>query len=106
MMHAAIKTVAARRTRPVALGLAILFLAVPSSAQVLRDPPTPFGPLVYDNSFPDPASAGVSNGLKNIPLRNEPGWYVKFGGSLRERFESFANSAFGFRAAGGVRSED
>jgi hypothetical protein len=85
---------------------AALSLAAPSTAQVLRDPPTPFGPLVYDNSFPDPAAAGVSQGLKKIPLDGDPDWYVNFGGSLRERFESFSNSAFGFRGAGGVPSED
>jgi hypothetical protein len=86
--------------------IAALSLAAPSTAQVLRDPPTPFGPLVYENSFPDPAAAGVSQGLKNIPLGGDPDWYVNFGGSLRERFEGFSNSAFGFPGAGGVPSED
>ena len=86
--------------------IAALSLAAPSTAQVLRDPPTPFGPLVYEDSFPDPAAAGVSQGLKDIPLGGDPDWYVNFGGSLRERFESFSNSAFGFRDAGGVPSED
>ncbi len=81
-------------------------LAAPASAQVLRDPPTPFGPLVYDNTFSNPAADGVSGGLKNIPLGSDPDWYVNLGGSLRERFESFSNSVFGFRSAGGVPNEN
>jgi hypothetical protein len=85
--------------------IAAWLLAAPSTAQVLRDPPTPFGPLVYENSFPDPAAAGVSQGLKNTPFGDDPDWYVNLGGSLRERFESFSNAAFGFREAGGVPSE-
>jgi hypothetical protein len=44
--------------------------------------------------------------LKYIALGDDPDWYVNLGGSLRERFESFSNSAFGFRAAGGVASEN
>jgi hypothetical protein len=95
-----------RKASLAAFAVAAWLVAAPSSAQVLRDPPTPFGPLVYENSFPDPAAAGVSAGLKNIPLGGDPDWYVNFGGSLRERFESFSNSAFGFRGAGGVQSED
>jgi Alginate export len=79
----------------------------PAAAQVLRDPPTPFGPLVYDNKFTDATlPASISDALKNIPLGSNPGWYVNLGGSLRERVESFSNSAFGFRGAGGVPSED
>jgi hypothetical protein len=97
---------ACRRAWLAAFGLVALSVAAPSSAQVLRDPPTAFGPLVYNNTFPDPAAAGISSGLKDIPLGSEPGWYVNFGGSLRERFESFGNAAFGFRQAGGVPSED
>jgi hypothetical protein len=73
-------------------------------AQVLRDPPTPFGPLVYDNQFkPSEESAGISEDLKNIPI--VAGSYVNVGGSVRERFESFSNSEFGFADAGGVSSE-
>src|SRR5271170_352398 len=86
--------------------IAAVSLAGPSTAQVLRDPPTPFGPLVYEDSFPDPSAAGVSQGLKNIPLGDDQDWYVNLGGSLRERFESFSNSAFGFHGAGGAPSED
>jgi hypothetical protein len=63
--------------------------------------------LVYDDEFTDPSAlTGISNGLKNIPLGSVRGWYVNLGGSLRERFESFSNSAFGFPQAGGVRHED
>jgi alginate export protein len=85
-------------------GLAVMCITQPALAQALRDPPTPFGPLVYDNKFTSPT--GISDTLKNIPLGNNPGWYVNLGGSLRERFESFSNSTFGFRGAGGVPSED
>jgi hypothetical protein len=75
---------------------------VNAAAQVLRDPPTPFGPLVYGDQFTDPAAlTGISDGLKNIPMGTIPGWYINLGGSLRERFESFANAAFDFGAAGG-----
>lgn len=100
-----------RTTVPPALlcvlfGLVALLSVTPVSAQVLRDPPTPYGPLVYNDTFPDPATAGVSSGLKDIPLGSDPDWYVNLGGSLRERFESFANSVFDFRASGGVPSED
>jgi len=88
------------------LSWAALCFAGSSAAQVLQDPPTPFGPLVYDDQFTDPSKPpGVSASLKNIPLGSHPGWYVNFGGSLRERFESFSNSAFGFPQAGGVPAE-
>jgi Alginate export len=107
MIHAEIETKRpSRRVSLAAIALGASLLAAPSTAQVLRDPPTPFGPLVYQNTFPDSAAAGVSQGLKNIPLGGDPDWYVNLGGSLRERFESFSNAAFGFRAAGGVPSED
>jgi hypothetical protein len=91
----------------VMFGLAVMCITQPALAQVLRDPPTPFGPLVYDNNFTGATTtAGISDALKNIPLADNPGWYVNLGGSLRERFESFSNSVFGFRGAGGVPSED
>jgi len=94
-------------TRFVAFGLASLCFSSLVQGQVLRDPPTPFGPLVYDNEFTTPAElTGLSDGLKNIPLGSAPGWYVNFGGSLRERFESFSNSEFGFSSDGGVKNED
>jgi hypothetical protein len=89
------------------LALVLVCLARSASAQVLRDPPTPFGPLVYDDEFTQPAAlTGISDGLKNIPLGSLPGWYVNLGGSLRERFESFSNAAFDVRGAGGVPNED
>jgi hypothetical protein len=87
MSHSAIENALARRSWFIAFGLAVLSFTAPSSAQVLRDPPTPYGPLVYNDSFPDPAAAGVSSGLKDIPLLDEPDWYVNFGGSLRDLFE-------------------
>jgi hypothetical protein len=94
-----------RKVSFAALAGAAWLLTAPSAAQVLRDPPTPFGPLVYENSFRDPSAAGLSQGLK-IPFGRDPDWYVNFGGSLRERLESFSNAAFGFRGAGGVPRED
>ena len=101
------RRVAGRLDRLPAFGLALFCFTAPAMAQVLRNPPTPFGPLVYDDEFKDPASStGVSNGLKNLPLDSSLGWYVNLGGSLRERFESLSNSAFGFRGPGGVPSED
>jgi hypothetical protein len=90
-----------------ACGLLAFCLARTAVAQVLRDPPTPFGPLVYNDEFFDPSAlTGISDGLKNVQLGDMPGWYVNLGGSLRERVESFSNSVFGFRQAGGVRNED
>jgi hypothetical protein len=47
-----------------AFAVAAWLLATPATAQVLRDPPAPFGPLVCENSFADAAAAGVSEGLK------------------------------------------
>lgn len=93
--------------RPATFGLVLLCLVRPAGAQVLRDPPTPFGPLVYDDTFTAPGTlTGISEGLKNIPFGDTPGWYVNFGGSLRERVETFSSAAFGFRGAGGVSNED
>jgi Alginate export len=99
--------VAGQFARVAACSLVVACLTRAAAAQVLRDPPTPFGPLVYNDEFTDPSAlTGVSNGLKNIPLGSAPGWYVNLGGSLRERFESFSNSPFGFRGAGGVPNEN
>ena len=101
------RTVASRFALAAACSLLAFCLTRTAAAQVLRDPPTPFGPLVYDDEFTDPSAlTGISNGLKNLSLADIPGWYVNLGGSLRERFESFSNSAFGFPAAGGVAAED
>jgi hypothetical protein len=89
-----------------ALAILVSIFAGHAAAQVLRDPPTPYGPLVYDDTFTDPlAPMGIADGLKNIPLGNTPGWYVNFGGSLRERAEDFSNSAFGVKGAGGTSGE-
>jgi len=87
-------------------GALIAAAATAASAQVVRDPPTPFGPLRYTDDFQDPASlTGVLDDLKNIPIGGAPDFYVNFGGSLRERFESFSEPAFGFRDAGGSSGE-
>lgn len=82
-------------------------LASAVHAQVVHDPPTPFGPLRYTDDFRDPASlTGVLDDLKGIPLGPAPDFYLDIGGSLRERFESFSEPAFGFRQAGGSGSEN
>jgi hypothetical protein len=89
-----------------ALGLLSLCLTLQGQAQVVRDPPTPFGPLRYDDDFRDPTNlTGVLDGLKNIPLGSAPDFYLDVGGSLRERFESLSEPAFGFRDAGGSSGE-
>jgi hypothetical protein len=76
-------------------------------AQVVHDPPTPFGPLRYADDFRDPASlTGVLDDLKGIPLGPAPDFYLDIGGSLRERFESINEPAFGLRQAGGPGSEN
>jgi Alginate export len=95
-----------RLAGPWAAGLALPFIAA-AQAQVVRDPPTPFGPLRYEDDFRDPAKlTGVLDDLKGIPLGSDPDFYLDVGGSLRERFESFNEPAFGFRAAGGSGSEN
>jgi hypothetical protein len=97
----------ARLGQLVEFGLTLICFTMPVMAQVLQNSPTPFGPLVYQDLFSSPSSsAGISDGLKNIPLGNTQGWYANFGGSLRERFESFSNFGFGLRGAGGVPRED
>ena len=84
---------------------AVLFARF-GQTQVLRDPSTAFGPLVYDNDFAHaPGPIGVSEGPKNIPMGEPPGWFFNLGGSLRERYESFSNAVFDFGQAGGVPSE-
>ena len=89
-----------------AAALLLPLVAGTAQAQVVRDPPTPFGPLRYDDDFRDPATLmGVLDDLKNIPLGSDPTYYMDFGGSLRERFESFNEPVFGFRQAGGSGSE-
>jgi len=86
--------------------VAIGFATAPAAAQVLSAPPTPFGPLVYNDQFTDPAAlTGIADGLKDIPLGHGGDWYVNFGGSLRERFEGFSNSAFDIGGVGGVPGE-
>jgi hypothetical protein len=56
--------------------IAALFLTQFGEAQVLRDPPTPFGPLVYASDFThSPGPIGVSEELKNLPLGEAPGWF-------------------------------
>jgi hypothetical protein len=77
-----------------------------AQAQVVQDPPTPFGPLRYEDDFSDPAHlTGVLDALKGIPLGAAPDFYLDLGGSLRERFESFSEPVFGFRDAGGSGGE-
>ncbi len=113
MFHVSVQRVGHRRLLAIRgwlkrglFGSAIACFSHSAAAQVLRDPPTPFGPLVYDNTFIRSSTPiGVSEGLKNIPLDDSAGWLLNLGGSLRERCESFSNSAFDFGDTGGVSGE-
>lgn len=71
-----------------------LFIPLTCTAQVLRDPPTPFGPLRYDD--PTQISDGVSTGLKDIALGEDPADELSIGGSVRERVESWAHPFVGY----------
>jgi hypothetical protein len=63
-------------------GLTTSFFVGHAGAQVLRDPPTQSGPPHYDDSFTEPVTiAGVSIGLRDIPLGDDPDWFVDLGGS-------------------------
>jgi hypothetical protein len=63
-------------------GVTTSFLVGHAGAQVLRDPPTQSGPPHYDDSFTEPVTiAGVSIGLRDIPLGDDPDWFVDLGGS-------------------------
>lgn len=69
-----------------------LLAPLPCTAQVLWDPPTPFGPLRYDD--PVEITEGVSTALKDIGFGD--GDEVSIGGSVRERVESWEHPFVGY----------
>jgi Alginate export len=64
------------------------------TAQVLRDPPTPFGPLRYDD--PAEITTGVSVGLKDFRFGDDLTDELSVGGSVRERVESWQHPFVGY----------
>ena len=81
--------------------IALLLFVIPVrvAAQVLRDPPTPYHFLRYDDTPADQKNPAWPNDfwkpLKFIPLDFVPGSYINFGGEDRERVEHFSNPFFG-----------
>src|SRR5262245_35929777 len=79
-----------------AITTSALLLSIPVSteAQVLRDPPTPYHFLRYDDTPDDQKNPAwpkdIWQPIKFIPLDWLPGSYLNFGGELRERFEYFS----------------
>ena len=86
--------------------IALLLLVFPPQVfgQVLRDPPTPYHFLRYDDVPADQRSPAWPNDfwapIKFIPLDIAPGSYINFGGELRERVEHFSNPFFGLTPRG------
>src|SRR6266850_3200445 len=86
--------------------IALLLFAIPVRvvAQVLRDPPTPYHFLRYDDAPADQKNPAWPNDfwkpLKFIPLDFVPGSYINFGGEDRERVEHFSNPFFGLTPQG------
>jgi hypothetical protein len=81
-----------------AAALAVVAAHASASAQVIRDPPTPFGPLRYDDNFSDGANlTGVGDELKNIAVGSMS---LDLGGSVRERMETVSDPNFGFGEPG------
>src|SRR5262245_30719392 len=80
--------------------IALLPLLCPPQVfgQVLRDPPTPYHFLRYDDVPADEQSPAWPHDfwapIKFIPLGIAPGSYLNFGGELRERMEHFSNPFF------------
>ena len=80
--------------------IALLFLLFPGQVfgQVLRDPPTPYHFLRYDEVPADQQNPAWPHDfwapMKFIPLDIAPGSYLNFGGELRERVEHFNRPFF------------
>jgi len=89
------REVASATTALALLGLS----ASPAASQVLRDPPTPYHFLRFDDVPSDQNSPHWPNDfwspLKFIPLDIAPGSYINFGGEDRERVEYFNTPLFG-----------
>jgi Alginate export len=75
-----------------------------ASAQVLRDPPTPYHFLRYEDASDDQQNPNWPSDfwepLKFIPLDYEPDSYINFGGEDRERIEHFSEPFFGLTPRG------
>jgi hypothetical protein len=88
------------------LALAVLGSRDATMAQVVRDPPTPYHFLRYDDTPNDQNSPYWPNDfwspLKFIPLDLAPGSYINFGGELRERVEYFNHPFFGLTPQGNL----
>ncbi len=87
----------------------LLFLFPPHVfGQVLRDPPTPYHFLRYDDVPADEQNPAWPHDfwapIKFIPLDITPGSYINFGGELRERMEHFNNPFFGLTPRGNTTS--
>ena len=86
--------------------IALLLLLFPPQVfgQVLRDPPTPYHFLRYDDVPADEQNPAWPHDfwapMKFIPLDIAPGSYINFGGELRERVEHFSNPFFGLTPRG------
>ena len=86
--------------------IALLLLLFPPHVfgQVLRDPPTPYHFLRYDDVPADEQNPAWPHDfwapIKFIPLDITPGSYINFGGELRERMEHFSNPFFGLTPRG------
>ncbi len=86
--------------------IALLLLLSPPQVcgQGLRDPPTPYHFLRYDDVPADQQSPAWPHDfwapIKFMPLDIAPGSYVNFGGELRERVEHFNNPFFGLTPQG------
>jgi alginate export protein len=86
--------------------VALLLFVIPdgAAAQVLRNPPTPYHFLRYDDTPDDQKNPAWTNDFwkpfKFIPLDIVPGSYINFGGELRERVEHFSNPFFGLTPRG------
>ena len=86
--------------------IALLLLAFPPQVfgQVLRDPPTPYHFLRYDDVPADQQNSAWPDDfwapMKFIPLDIAPGSYLNFGGELRERMEHFSRPFFGLTPRG------
>ena len=83
------------------VSFALLLFAIPDTtmAQVLRDPPTPYHFLRYDDTPDDQKNPAwpkdIWQPIKFIALDLAPGSYINFGGEIRERFEYFSAPFFG-----------
>lgn len=95
-----------RKAASATLTLALLGAIGPAAAQVVRDPPTPYHFLRYDDVPSDQQSPYWPNDfwspLKFIPLDIAPRSYINFGGEDRERVEYFNHPFFGLTPQGGL----